>query len=338
MYWINRSSLLLKALYNILRSRFINHNPFLLSHLITFRCNCQCPTCLWRGYTKDELTTEEILSIYKSARQNGFVALTLWGGEPLIRSDITQIIQSASDMGFVTLLITNGFRLPELASYIAPNLKALIVSIDFPSEKHDEFRGYPGLFKKAIDGIQLAKLANPNLKLSINCVIMSLNKNEIRDMIMLAKELDVSITFESMNVQMPFSELNASKFKLSPDEESEIFSQIRKYKLQGYKINNSFAYLDTFIGGKSKYICHSLEASLSLQANGDVRICLTNKPLANLARTDISKVLKMKEYRVYQKLGHQCCICNDFGTVECANIWNMNPKSLLGSFSVFLKR
>lgn len=338
MYLINRSFLLFNTFYSIIKARFINHNPFLLSHLITSRCNCRCPTCLWRGYTEDELTTEQVLSIYKDARRNGFVALTIWGGEPLIRNDITKIVQGATNMGFVTILITNGFRLPELASYIAPNLKALIVSIDFPSEKHDEFRKYSGLFRKAINGIQATKRANPNLKLSINCVITSLNKNEIKDMIMLAKDLDVSIAFESMNVQMPFSMYNASEFKLPPEEESRIFSQIRDYKRKGYKINNSFAYLDTFINGKRKYTCHSLEASLSLQANGDVRICLAKKPLANLTKIHIAEVLKMKEYREYQKLGHQCYICNDYGTVECANIWRMNPKSILGSVFVFLKR
>lgn len=139
MGWVKRSFFLLRALAAITRTRFITHRPFLLSHLVTSRCNCNCPICLWRGYSGDELSTEQALSIYEDARQHGFAALVFWGGEPLLREDIVQMVQAAHEMGFVTLLITNGYRLPELAQDISLSLDALIVSIDFPFEKHDKY-------------------------------------------------------------------------------------------------------------------------------------------------------------------------------------------------------
>lgn len=45
-----------------------------------------------------------------------------------------------------------------------------------------------------------------------------------------------------MNARMPFPSCDATPFKLSSQEES--------YKLRGYRINNSMAYIETFIGGK----------------------------------------------------------------------------------------
>lgn len=335
---VKRSFFLLRALAAVTRTRFITHRPFLLSHLVTKRCNCNCPICLWRGKSSDELSTEQVLSIYKDARRNGLAALVLWGGEPLLREDIVQIVQAAHEMGFVTLLITNGYRLAELAKDISLSLDALIVSIDFPSDKHDEFRGYPGLFRKAVDGIQAVKHANPSMKLSINCVLTRLNGDEIKGMISLSEALGVSITFESMNTYMPFSTRNVSPFKLSEEDESEIFKQIRRYKKRGHRINNSFAYLDTFIGGKKRYECHSLEVGLCLQSNGDVRVCLSQQPLTNLTKTSIGELLRMKEYREYQRQSLKCCICNDYGTVENSHLWRFNPQAVLGAAFTFLTR
>lgn len=338
MKWLKsrRAFFLLRGLIAVLKTRFITHRPFLLSHLVTSRCNCSCPICLWRGYGEGELSTDQVLSVYEDARHNGFAALVLWGGEPLIRDDIARIVRGAHEMGFVTLLITNGYRLEEMASELCPNLEALIVSIDFPSEEHDLFRGYPGLFQKAVRGIHRARRVNPRMKISINCVITKLNGRYVDEMISLADRLGVSITFESMNTHMPFSSRNASPFKLPPEEESEIFKRIRRYKLRGHRINNSLAYLDTFIGGKRRYECHSLEVCLTLQPNGDVRICLSPDPLANLTQTSLREVLRMKEYKEYQRLGHRCHICNDYGTVEYSHIWRFDPRAIMGSAFTFL--
>jgi MoaA/NifB/PqqE/SkfB family radical SAM enzyme len=338
MNWVRRSIFLLRAFIAVTRTRFVTHRPFLLSHLVTSRCNCQCPVCLWRGSAEYELSTEQVFSIYRDAKKNGFAALALWGGEPLIREDIVRIIQSAHRMGFVTLLVTNGYRLSELAMDISPSLQGLIVSIDFPSEKHDEFRGYPGLFRKAVDGIRAAQRANPDMKLSINCVLTRLNGNEVKGMISLADKLGVSITFESMNTQMPFSTCDVSSFKLSAEDEGEIFRQIRHYKVQGHRINNSFAYLDTFISGKRKYECHSLEVSLFVKPNGDVLTCIGREPLANLTEVPIGKLLKSSRYREHQKVSRRCCICNDYGTVECSYIWKLKPRAILDLASTFLSQ
>ena len=187
-----------------------------------------------------------------------------------------------------------------------------------------------------MDGIQAAKQANPSMKLSINCVLTKMNRDEIKGMIRLADKLGVSITFESLNTHMPFSTRDASSFKLPPEDESKIFKQIRSYKKKGYRINNSFAYLDTFIGGKKRYECHSLGVGLCMQSNGDVRVCLSQQPLGNLTKTSIGELLKMKEYKEYQRQSLKCCICNDYGTVENSHLWRFNPQALLGAACEFL--
>ena len=68
--------------------------PFIFHFLTTLKCNCDCEICLWKNNTKkDELNLEEIKQIYSEAKEAGFLVTILWGGEPLIRKDITEIIK-----------------------------------------------------------------------------------------------------------------------------------------------------------------------------------------------------------------------------------------------------
>ena len=144
---------MLNKLGTILYSRFVSNRPFILSHLVTARCNCRCASCLWRSRApetenSEELRTDEIMDLYGKLKNTGFLAVTLWGGEPLLRDDIVPLLTHAKRLGFHTSLITNGYFLNELHRGLAPVLDTLIVSIDLPSEEHDAVRRCPGLFSR----------------------------------------------------------------------------------------------------------------------------------------------------------------------------------------------
>ena len=72
--------------------------PWILSHLLTDRCNAACRTCLWRGgpapeeadraalgdgrLSPSELSTDEVSWLYRQAGALGVAQLVVWGGEP----------------------------------------------------------------------------------------------------------------------------------------------------------------------------------------------------------------------------------------------------------------
>ncbi len=89
---------------------------------ITSRCNASCAFCAWKDETsqRDELTTTEIKTLHRAARQAGFVWLTFWGGEPLVRSDIGEISSYASHLGFTCTLVTNGSLLAKKMDRVVP--------------------------------------------------------------------------------------------------------------------------------------------------------------------------------------------------------------------------
>jgi MoaA/NifB/PqqE/SkfB family radical SAM enzyme len=73
------------------------------------------------------------------------------GGEPLLRRDLAEIVRAVKEPGGLpyTILVTNGRLLTE-TKYLelrALGVNQFSVSLDFPDERHDDFRRSPGLFR-----------------------------------------------------------------------------------------------------------------------------------------------------------------------------------------------
>jgi len=132
-------------------SRFWTHKPVILTHSVTSQCNSMCKICdVWRTkHNTREMTTREIFRMLTEARKLRFVAYVVFGGEPLMRTDILDVLRCAHDLGFYTSIITNGVYLPEKADEIAKTVDLTWVSLDHYSNYHDELRGLKGTFKKA---------------------------------------------------------------------------------------------------------------------------------------------------------------------------------------------
>ena len=91
---------------NLIRCRLVSHTPVFLTHIVTDFCNLRCQFCdLWKEQKKkdihNELTTEEVFRLLDQARDAGMVSYTLWGGEPLLRKDIGEILEYAHRKKFL---------------------------------------------------------------------------------------------------------------------------------------------------------------------------------------------------------------------------------------------
>lgn len=60
-----------------------------------------------------ELTTEEWVSIFQTAFDKGIPHLLFTGGEPTLRGDLPDLILKAEELGLVTGLLTDGFKLED---------------------------------------------------------------------------------------------------------------------------------------------------------------------------------------------------------------------------------
>ena len=79
---------------------------------LTYACPLQCPYCSnpvdFARHDK-ELDTEDWLRVLSQARQMGAVQLGFSGGEPLVRQDLTTLVEHAHKLGYYTNLITSGY-------------------------------------------------------------------------------------------------------------------------------------------------------------------------------------------------------------------------------------
>jgi len=125
----------------------------------TRRCNLGCAHCYAASTQQpqaDELTTDEAQRLIDDLAAFGVTVLLFSGGEPLLREDIFELIEYARRSGIRAVLSTNGTLLTRrTAERLAKvGLNYCGVSLDGPADINDAFRGSPGAFAKALEGIR----------------------------------------------------------------------------------------------------------------------------------------------------------------------------------------
>src|SRR6516225_4546224 len=79
---------------------------------VTHRCNLSCHYCTQKypDVLSREVSTEKTIAILRMVRRQ-LRSLYVTGGEPLCRSDLEEILQAAQELGYNTILHTNGVLL-----------------------------------------------------------------------------------------------------------------------------------------------------------------------------------------------------------------------------------
>ncbi|MGD6810965.1 MAG: GTP 3',8-cyclase MoaA [Candidatus Bathyarchaeia archaeon] len=166
---------------------------------VTQRCNYHCTYCHREGEVEHANTTEEIMTvkeivrIAKIAVDLGIARIKLTGGEPLMRSDIDQIVKGISGIeGLRDLsLTTNGLMLPEMAKKLrVAGLGRINISLSsLNKDTYSKLTG--GNLDKALSGIKAAVEAGFN-PVKLNMVILKgVNERDVPDMIAYSEKMGV---------------------------------------------------------------------------------------------------------------------------------------------------
>ncbi|WP_236608298.1 radical SAM/SPASM domain-containing protein [Dictyoglomus thermophilum] len=144
----------------------------------TSRCNLNCYYCAAKEFT-DELDRNSIEKILNSTIELKTYYLMIAGGEPLLRSDIYDILDHANKLGLVIILMSNGTLINK---YIAKKLKdigvdAVRLTLDSTEEyKIDKIKG-SGAYRKILMAINY--LNHEGIGVNLNIPISYDNINEI---------------------------------------------------------------------------------------------------------------------------------------------------------------
>ncbi|MCL2642813.1 MAG: radical SAM protein [Candidatus Bathyarchaeota archaeon] len=169
----------IKKTANIAARSLVWGKPHHAQWLITRKCNYKCLGCnVWKEQEKNELSTEEIKRGMDILKEAGIIELVLSGGNPLLREDIGEIIDYATER-FVTTVYDNGSMAAKKMDLLR-NVDFVALSIDSLDEKkHDFIKDVSGAWKNAMETVEI--LQKEGIKVSVSPTISQVNLYEIAD-------------------------------------------------------------------------------------------------------------------------------------------------------------
>lgn len=329
----------------------INRTPLQLIFYITNKCNLRCKHCFfWKEINKktDELTLNEIRKIAKSIKSLPILSLT--GGEPFLRSDISDIVKIFNENtnlnaiviptnGFLTEVITNATK-KILTENKNINIK-IDLSVDDIEEKHDENRGVKGAFERLLKtNNALKRLQKTHSNLSIGCVMTLTNKNQDH-ILKIYKYVKGRIKPDSIFINYTRGKPRQPEMAdIKLENYTKIINQIKKdyndetkhnsFYLDLIKYNNLEIYSlvkKTVKGKKCITRCYAGIIDAVLYSNGDIFPCeMLPYKIGNIRdfNYDFRKLWSSERAKnIRKKIQKSHCFCTHECFLTTANLFNL---------------
>jgi len=254
---------------------FINR-PLCVSFEITHSCNAKCRHCHRGGPVSEHRATPQRFG--EICRELRPIVVQVSGGEPLLRKDVEKVIEALKqhDGTPYIILVTNASLLTEEKFYHLREVGVDVysISLDYPDERHDEFRNIPGLFQhiKTLIG----KLDPVKYKtITLSSVVQRDNYREMLRMAELAREWNVTINFS------PYTWLrtNDKGYMIPKNELPEFIAIIKKLidfkrKYKTVRTTDSFFYdMVKFFKDESIPNCRAGERFFVINPDGTFSPC-----------------------------------------------------------------
>ncbi|MCB8877836.1 pyrroloquinoline quinone biosynthesis protein PqqE [Acidisoma silvae] len=167
--------------------------PMALVAEVTHRCPLRCPYCsnpLEMARAAQEVSTEDWSRVFAEAAALGVLHLHLSGGEPMLRTDLPDLIRAASTAGLYVNLITSGVTMDAAKLGILVDAGLDHVQLSFQhadAAEAERIGGMKGAQARKLDAARLIKAAG--LPLTCNFVIHRQNLHDVPAMMALASDL-----------------------------------------------------------------------------------------------------------------------------------------------------
>ena len=279
----------------------LRRRPVLVHFEVTLRCNARCSFC---DYWKTDPATRatEAASFADAARFFNPMLVTFTGGEPLLRSDLEDLVASvarAIRVKYITLITHGAMLTPERAlSLWRAGVNQFNISLDYLDGRHDRTRGIPGLTAKLLATLpKLRELGVDNIR--FNTVIRNDNLDQIRPIVQHAAALGLGV-----NLSLYTDAKNGNRaFLLGTDDYARLDALVAdllafKRRARGV-ITNSDYYLEQiprYVRGEMREPCRSGVRTIHIDPNGRVKRC-----------PDFPTDFDWRNYTAYQPIDCNAC-------------------------------
>ncbi len=245
--------LALKMLLRGIRNKYAQR-PISVSFEITHYCTANCWHCNWGGPFKGEtrLQAEDYAAICRELRP---VVSHISGGEPLARTDVYEIARAMSNPGDLPwmILVSNcaALNVDKYEKLRDSGINQFSISLDFPDDRHSEFRRIPKLFQK-MDRVIPELTARGHNDVSINTCITAWNFRDVPDMVKLMRKWHTPINI-SVYTPLRMSDPEGMPREEQVNEVRDVFQKLVDMKKEGYPVYTServmWKYFQFFTGG-----------------------------------------------------------------------------------------
>lgn len=304
--------------WNVFRSNFGRlPRPYKLTFAVTYNCNSRCVTCgIWKTKPVNELSTGEIQSFFERNPYFNWVDLT--GGEIFLRGDIEEvfdIVIKYSPRLYTLHFPTNGLlpdKIEGVARYVAPKVARKFiatVSLDGPPAIHDEIRGVPGGWGKALETFK--RLSGiPGVEVYFGMTLAKDNIGRVDDTIDSVRKEIPSITPRDFHLNIAHTSTNyyqnTGEVEYPKDAAARDVEEFRRKK--GFKLNPVFYLEQKYMSLVPEYLssektplpCKAASVSCFIDPQGTVYPCtMWDKPLGNLRDVDydLHRLWNTSEFR-----------------------------------------
>lgn len=263
--------------------------PLVANYYLTYRCNARCHFCdIWALDPGKEADFNTIEHNLKDLKRLGVKYVDFTGGEPLLRSDVGEIYQTAKQMGFYTSMTTNTILYLQKAHEVRGLVDFLNFSLDGPdADTHDQSRGVK-IFENLVESVKLA------LDLGeypvLNHTVTAQNYERIHEVAELGLRLGVRVW---LNPAFTAHANYNDKKNPTPAIVEAIESSAKQYRNLGY--NKASLEFIKAGGNDTKHPrCKAVDAVIAISPNDELLL-----PCYHFAQTGVP--IEGKLYDLYRK-------------------------------------
>jgi radical SAM protein len=168
--------------------------PMLVIWEATQACDLACVHCRASAQSErnpKELTTEQGYRLLDEIRSFGEPLMVFTGGDPLKRPDLYDLIRYSVKIGLrtnVTPSATPLLTAEAIDGFKAAGITRMAISLDGPdAASHDDFRGVPGTFDRALFALRHAR--EIGLDTQLQTTVTQRNRARLPEMAEIAKEV-----------------------------------------------------------------------------------------------------------------------------------------------------
>jgi MoaA/NifB/PqqE/SkfB family radical SAM enzyme len=290
----------------------VTFKPSAIEIALTAKCCLKCIMCnYWRLDSSDELTTGEVKDILSQAKELGGQICNLYGGEPMLRKDIFEVIEYASGLGFDVRLLSNGYLINKTSArkLAESGTGRAYISIDALREVHDEIRGVRGAFDRAIAAIQ--ELRRNNIGVQIDALLMrkTLEDRNIIQLITYMEEFGFPVYIQLLDFSPFYFKNNPNQDELwipegEQEEIEELVDELIKIKSRNPKliINSipALEYIRRYFRDpeRADVPCYFVYLrGLWVDSQGKLYICQTLPPVGDLRKQRLKDIISSETYK-----------------------------------------